>query len=73
VIDQSVGDVCNHTSSTNAYKRRPYSHLAFTQLLWWRSNIMFDSHVFLAVVSCGSHLAMFLLEWEAQGLSFKLP
>jgi hypothetical protein len=34
---------------------------------------MFDSHVFLAVVSCGSHLAMFLLEWEAQGLSFKLP
>jgi hypothetical protein len=58
VIDQLLREECNHTSSTDAYKRRSYSHLSFAQLLWWRSNIVFNPDIFLAVVSCGSHFVM---------------
>jgi hypothetical protein len=60
MIDQFLRKVCIHTSATNAYERRPYPHLPLAQLLWWRRHIVFNPDIFLAVISCCSHLAMLL-------------
>jgi hypothetical protein len=74
VTAQLFRDVCNHTSSTDAYECRPDSHLPFAQLLWWRSNIVFNPDIFLAVVSCGSHLAMFLRKARGdKGRQYRFP
>lgn len=52
-----LGDLRHqHTSPANADKGRLYPHLSFHQLLWWRRDIVLDSDILFAVVTCGTHL-----------------